>query len=155
MYDKCGYIEIVGGAAEQAMVDAVQEVKNLPQYNADEGEVSHNVALMNYHYTIFSGSSLMQGTTPPPTPTILLCLVSLESMTKQFTCHQFFHILYIYIYSTHKILGISTYSRTEHSIPQTRELACTKAVLPQVRENRGLLHIWCTVHLFSIQRSCY
>ena len=47
VYDKCGYIEIVGGAAEQAMVDAVQEVKNLPQYNADEGEVSHNVAFMN------------------------------------------------------------------------------------------------------------
>ena len=47
MYDKCGYIEIVGGAAEQAMVDAVQEVKNLPQYKAGEGEVSHNVAFMN------------------------------------------------------------------------------------------------------------
>ncbi|XP_064383612.1 uncharacterized protein LOC135332186 isoform X1 [Halichondria panicea] len=34
--------------------------------------------------------------------------------------------------STHKILGISTISRTEHSVAQTRELQCTKVVLPQV-----------------------
>ena len=34
-------MEIVGGAAEQSMVDAVQEVKNLPQYTTEKGEVSH------------------------------------------------------------------------------------------------------------------
>ena len=37
----------------------------------------------------------MRGTTPPPTPTILLCLVSLESMTKQFSVINFFHVLCI------------------------------------------------------------
>ena len=35
-------------------------------------------------------------------------------------------------FSTHRIVGISTISRTEHSVPQTREVACTKEVLPQV-----------------------
>ena len=34
--------------------------------------------------------------------------------------------------STQKILGISTMSRTDHSIAQTRELVCTKIVVPQV-----------------------
>ena len=34
--------------------------------------------------------------------------------------------------STKKIVGISTISRKEHSVPQTREVACTKDVLPQV-----------------------
>jgi hypothetical protein len=34
--------------------------------------------------------------------------------------------------STQKIVGISTIARTEHSVPQTREVACTKEVLPQV-----------------------
>ena len=34
--------------------------------------------------------------------------------------------------STKKIVGISTISWTEHSVPQTREVACTKNVLPQV-----------------------
>ena len=35
-------------------------------------------------------------------------------------------------FSTHRIVGISTIARSEHSVPQTREVACTKAVLPQV-----------------------
>jgi hypothetical protein len=39
--------------------------------------------------------------------------------------------------STHKIVGISTLSRTDHTVPQTREVACTKEVLPQVLA-RGL-----------------
>ena len=38
----------------------------------------------------------------------------------------------LYFFSTHKIVGISTISRAEHSVPQTREVACTKEVLPQV-----------------------
>ena len=38
--------------------------------------------------------------------------------------------------STHKIVGISTLSRDDHSTAQTRELACTKVVIPQV-VNRG------------------
>ena len=35
--------------------------------------------------------------------------------------------------STHKIIGISTISRAEHSVAQTKELACTKVVIPQVQ----------------------
>ena len=38
----------------------------------------------------------------------------------------------VYLLSTHKIIGISTISRVDHSTAQTRELACTKVVLPQV-----------------------
>ena len=39
----------------------------------------------------------------------------------------------MYIHSTHKIVGITTISKTEHAhtTAQTRELACTKKVLPQ------------------------
>ena len=36
------------------------------------------------------------------------------------------------ICSTHKIVGISTVARGFHSVVQTRELVCTKIVLPQV-----------------------
>jgi hypothetical protein len=39
--------------------------------------------------------------------------------------------------STHKIVGIATVSRTEHRVAQTRELECTRRVLPQVIQ-RGL-----------------
>ncbi|XP_064401110.1 uncharacterized protein LOC135347149 [Halichondria panicea] len=39
--------------------------------------------------------------------------------------------------SNKKILGISTLSRAEHSTAQTRELACTKLVIPQV-QSRGI-----------------
>ncbi|KAL5484441.1 hypothetical protein EMCRGX_G020946, partial [Ephydatia muelleri] len=34
--------------------------------------------------------------------------------------------------STHRIVGISTLSRQQHRVAQTREVACTKIVLPQV-----------------------
>ena len=34
--------------------------------------------------------------------------------------------------STHKIVAISTVARPDHVIAQTRELACTKKVLPNV-----------------------
>ena len=36
------------------------------------------------------------------------------------------------MYSTMKIVGISTISRGEHHVAQTRELECTKVVVPQV-----------------------
>lgn len=39
---------------------------------------------------------------------------------------------YNFVHSTHKIVGISTLSRSDHSTAQTRELACTKVVIPQV-----------------------
>ena len=138
MYDKCGYIEIVGRAAEQAMVDAVQEVKNLPQYNADEGEVSHNVAFMNH--TIFSGSSLMRGMTPPPTPTILLCLVSLESMTKQFTCHRFFNIT-IYVYTVHIRYLVFQPIRGQNTQSPKQESWHVRRMFYRKLWKTGLLHI--------------
>ena len=39
---------------------------------------------------------------------------------------------YAFVCRTHKIVGISTVSRLEHRVAQTRELECTKRVLPQV-----------------------
>ena len=33
-----------------------------------------------------------------------------------------------------KIVGLSTIARTEHSVAQTRELECTKVVVPQVMD---------------------
>ena len=42
-------------------------------------------------------------------------------------------------YSTKKIIGICTISRGAHHVAQTRELECTKAVMPQVVA-RGELH---------------
>ena len=38
--------------------------------------------------------------------------------------------------STQKIVGVATISRTDHSVAQIREVACTKVVIPQVT-NRG------------------
>ncbi len=35
-------------------------------------------------------------------------------------------------YSTKKISGVSTLSRAAHPVAQTRELACTKVVVPEV-----------------------
>ena len=50
-------------------------------------------------------------------------------------------------FSTHKIIGLSTLSRKEHSVAQTREFECTKVVVPQVQA-RGLLQ--CLVSKISI-----
>ena len=35
-------------------------------------------------------------------------------------------------YSTKKIIGVCTISRGDHRVAQTREIECTKAVVPQV-----------------------
>ena len=42
--------------------------------------------------------------------------------------------MYIIHFRNHKVVGISTVSKVEHSTAQTRELECTKIVLPQVLE---------------------
>ena len=51
-------------------------------------------------------------------------------------CAAFLHvhieILYLASCSTSRIVGICTVSREKHTIAQTRELECTKIVLPQV-----------------------
>ena len=49
---------------------------------------------------------------------------------------------HMFVYSTHKILGCVTLSRKDHICAQTRELACTKLVLPQVMAKS----IVCAVH---------
>ena len=36
------------------------------------------------------------------------------------------------LHSTVKVVGVCTVSREEHTIAQTRELECTKIVLPEV-----------------------
>ena len=53
-------------------------------------------------------------------------------------------------FSTQKFLGITTLSRPEHSTAQTRELACTKVVLPEII-GLGLKIILCVQleHAFS------
>ncbi len=38
------------------------------------------------------------------------------------------------MYSTNKIVSVSTLSRDDHCIAQTRELACTKIALSKVME---------------------
>ncbi len=43
-------------------------------------------------------------------------------------------MLYLTFISTKRIVGCSNVSRTEHNCAQTREVACTKKVLPQVLE---------------------
>jgi hypothetical protein len=56
---------------------------------------------------------------------VILCIIALP--------------LYDVHVSTHKVVGISTVSRTDHLTAQTRELECTRRVLPQVME-RGMLY---------------
>lgn len=100
VYQKLGYIELVGRAAELSMQSCVEEVQALPEYST-KGEwvitdARHDSTANAYHTTV-------------------PCLSG----------------------STHKIIGISTISRVDHATAQTRELACTKVVLPQVI-GRGL-----------------
>ena len=61
------------------------------------------------------------------------------------------HYIQIHVLcSTHKVVGISTLSRADHGIPQTREVACTKEVLRlhEVRHvNRGLQN---AIHKFLV-----
>ena len=48
-------------------------------------------------------------------------------------------INYINHFSTHKILGCIILSRKEHACAQTRELACTKLVVPDIVARGKLL----------------
>ena len=65
-----------------------------------------------------------------------LALVWLEGMHMNARVYQ--HANRIVHFSTHRIVGIATLSRQDHRVAQTREVACTKIVLPQVIA-RGLL----------------
>lgn len=69
-------------------------------------------------------------------PIIQLYLACQESM---FVVKRSFFLV-LYFYSTKKILGISTISRPDHAVAQTRELQCTMKVIPQVT-NRGNFYV--------------
>ena len=60
----------------------------------------------------------------PFTPQYHACLAG------KYTQCLYFSLLYCN--SNKKVVGVSTISRTEHAVAQTRELECTKKVLPQV-----------------------
>ena len=92
----------------------------------------------------------MHGMIPQPIHTTIQCYACLEGMLvevlgflssvdKLFMCH-----------STHKIVGISTISRAAHATAQTRELACTKVVLPQVIDKVSS----CACVKFCVNRVC-
>ena len=139
VYNNKRYIDIVQHAAELSMAAAIEEVKAMSHYDTD-GEARNTYSMQPHVHvsvyvcifglcTIISGSSPMQGMIPPQMPTTLLCHVSREGQLSQRSMH------YVHIHvlcSTHKVVGISTLSRADHGIPQTREVACTKEVLPQV-----------------------
>ena len=144
VYHGRGYLEIVSRAAEISMQSAVEEVQSLPEY-AEKGEVKsgHVVCSGLLYISHISGSSLMPGMTPLPIRTTPQCHAWQEGI-RMTDCYI---VLYITLYvstcvldSTQRIVGLSTINRTEHSVAQTRELQCTKAVLPQVI-SRGKNHV--------------
>ena len=67
-----------------------------------------------------------------PMPTIQRCHVS-PAGNFIFTISGMLLFSIFNYYSTHRIVGISTISHSDHRIAQTRELECTKVVLPQVQ----------------------
>ena len=76
----------------------------------------------------------MQGMIPLLMPIILWYLVHLEGTCIYCLCTETcMYSIIFYIHVQHREgVGISTISITEHSVAQTRELACTKLVFPQV-----------------------
>ena len=141
MYHKQGYIDIVGRAAERSMQAAVDEVKADAEYPS-KGAVCYaqmciygcnvNVFLLQWVITDArhdSTANAYHSTVP--------CLSGRYVLSIQMCAMYSFLVL---CNRTHKILGISTISRADHGIAQTRELACTKVVLPQVTA-RGQLCI--------------
>ena len=46
-----------------------------------------------------------------------------------------------YFFSTKRILGISTMSRVDHLTAQTREIECTREVLPSVIDDLGMINV--------------
>jgi hypothetical protein len=94
-----------------------------------------------------SGWSPMQGMIPLPMLITPQSLVWLEGLYCSLVpiCVK---LMYTLRCSTRRIVGIATVSRPEHRIAQTRELACTKIVLPQVIA-RGL-HLVCFMYFIYI-----
>ena len=150
VYNKRGYIDLVSHAAEASMRAAIEEVESLPGYE-EEGEVTLIICMHQcYKFlllcTINSALLQMQGMTLLPRP------ITLQPLWEIYNIHTNIHILYCSFYRTQKIVGISTISWTEHLVPQTREVACTKEVLPQVIARGYSICIYmycckCTTHV--------
>ena len=133
VYNRCGYIEVVGQLTQDSMQAAVDEIQGLPEY-PNKGEVhkykhvsvwlwsqSTYATVGNHRCQARLHSQCIPHHGPMPFWKVMKVYVNLV-LNWYFTC------------STMKIVGLSTLSRTEHSIPQTRELECTKIVLPQVKD---------------------
>ena len=68
--------------------------------------------------------------------------------------------IFLCVPSTHKVVGISTVSRTEHTTAQTRELECIRRVLPQVMERgkkymcmpKTIIRLY--IHMFVLDIQC-
>ena len=68
------------------------------------------------------------------TQQLLVCQKGTFSISCDVSCVT----IHTYFDSTAKVVGISTVSREQHVIAQTRELVCTKALLPEVI-SRGIV----------------
>lgn len=84
VYNRHGYMDIVGRLAKHSMQEAVEEVQTLPEYSTN-GEVKLLSPSMLYMYVLRlilanSGSSLMPVMTLLPTPIIPLCPAFLEGI---------------------------------------------------------------------------
>ena len=106
---------------------------------------------------------------------IPLCLACQEGTSNFFTCkcsiqchvqmdihvHVHVHVFFpvacdlCILASNHKIVGISTLSRKEHATAQTRELECTKIVLPQVVERGTCTCIYIIIYMYMGVLCCF
>ena len=90
----------------------------------------------------YSGSSLMHG--------MILVLMHTTQQYRVWLAGTCMHVCTLCLYflqsSTRRIVGITTLSRPEHRVAQTREVACTKVVLPQVLA-RGLCYYFKYLHI--------
>jgi hypothetical protein len=78
-------------------------------------------------FHVHSGSSLMPDMTQLLMPTTPLTILIVSSIP--YIC-------------TMKTVGISTISRHDHHVAQTRELECTKVVVPQVIARYIQCHVY-------------
>ena len=74
------------------------------------------------------------------------------------------HLSYIHLHacvcavffsSTHKIVGVATLSRKDHTTAQTREAECTKIFLPQVISRGIYMYIhYCVIEYVHVVYIC-
>ena len=57
-------------------------------------------------------------------------------------------------FSNKKVIGISTLSRKEHAVAQTRELACTREVVPRVIARGVCVCVYACVVYYSHMVMC-